>query len=86
VRGESQQERERKRYTGKKTEREGIKDERGEKRRGREEWTPVTLHANLTQPGCTTTTGNGGNENEKKKKKGKGKKYNRMERMVARRE
>lgn len=62
--------RERGRYTGEKTEREGMKDEQGGKRRGREEWTPVTLHANLTQPGCTTTTtGDGGNENEERKKK-----------------
>lgn len=64
----------------KKIEREGIKDEQGGMRKGREEWTPVTLHANLTQPGCATTTGGGGNENEEKKKKGKGKKCKRMER------
>lgn len=50
-------------------------------RRGREEWTLVTLHANLTHPGCAETTGDGGNENEeKRKKKGKGKKRKRMER------
>lgn len=50
-------------------------------RRGREEWTPVTLHANLTQRGCATTTGGGRDENEEKReKKGKGKKCKRMER------
>jgi len=50
-------------------ERKEIKNEPGGKRRGREEWTPVTLHANLTQPGCTTMTGDDGNENEEKRKK-----------------
>lgn len=48
-----------------------------------EEWTPVTLHANLTQPGCATTT----DENEEKRKK-KERERNVRERreMVARRE
>lgn len=45
------------------------KAERGGKR-GRGEWTPVTLHANLTQPGCTTTMRGGGtNENEATREK-----------------
>jgi hypothetical protein len=55
----------------KKAEREGIKDEQRGKRRGREEWTPVTLHANLTQLGCTTTTGTRMKRREEKKRKGK---------------
>lgn len=82
--------RERKIHRRKKQKERGIEDKRGEKGRGREEWTPVTLHANLTRAGCTTTTtaGDGVNENEewREKKKERERSIREWREMVARRE
>jgi len=51
-------------YTRRETE-GGTRTKGGKtERRGRREWTPVTLHANLTRPGCTTTA-----RNERKKRR-----------------
>lgn len=51
-------------YTRRETE-GGTRTKGGKtERRGRREWTPVTLHANLTRPGCTTTA-TGGKKGER---------------------